>query len=227
MTATADIHVIKLGGSLLDLPDVVARFARYRRQHTGPCALLVVGGGAAADAVRALDRRLHLGEETAHWLAVRAMQINAHALAAVLPGCPGCPGCRLVDDASACSAAWDAGELAVLDPLPWLMEEARRGVNIPHRWSFTSDSIAAHVAVGLGASRLTLLKSALPADACDAQAAAKLGLVDADFPRVSQGIACVELVNLRDQHSHGSTVDYRATISSSTRRAAHGDDVRT
>lgn len=187
-----DAHVVKLGGSLLDLPDLPRRFEAYRAADLPERALLVVGGGAAADIVRRVDALHGLGEERGHWLAVRAMQLNAHLLAAVLPRV------RLVDEAEACSAAWARGELAMMDPLPWLEAEERAGITIPHHWQFTSDSIAAHVACRLGAKRLTLLKSTLPErDSLTVSEAVRLELVDEAFAQAARGIESVELVNLR------------------------------
>lgn len=188
----AAIHVVKLGGSLLDLPELVARFTAWREAELGPRGVLVVGGGGAADVVRAFDKAFNLDEEAAHWLAVRAMQLNAHCLAAVLPHC------RLVTNPIGCEIAWRAGDLAVIDPLVWLEREHAEGVCIPHRWTFTSDSIAAHVAMRLNARQLTLLKSTLPKGDCGPECAAGLGVVDEDFPSACSGVPHVQLVNLRE-----------------------------
>jgi len=188
----AAIHVVKLGGSLLDLPELVARFTAWREAELGPRGVLVVGGGNAADVVRGFDKAFRLDEEAAHWLAVRAMQLNAHCLAAVLPRC------RLVTNPIGCEIAWRAGDLAVIDPLTWLEREHAEGVPIPHRWTFTSDSIAAHVATRLNARQLTLLKSTLPKGDCGPECAAGLGVVDEDFPAVCGGVPHVQLVNLRE-----------------------------
>ena len=65
-------------------------------------------------------------------------------------------------------------------------------------WEVTSDSIAARIAVLLGARRLILLKSVgLAADISRAEAA-RLGLVDAMFPQIARQLEVVELVCLRD-----------------------------
>ncbi len=173
----SNLHVAKIGGSLLDLPDLVPRFERWRCALSG-AMLLLVGGGDAADLVRRFDQQSQLGEERGHWLAVRAMQFNAYVLAAALR----CPVAR---DAP----SYTHEPLAVIDPLTWLEEEeSRHGESVPHRWTFTSDSIAAHVAAQLGAPHLTLLKST--GEASD--------LVDADFAdAVSRFRGRVTLVNLR------------------------------
>jgi len=83
----------------------------------------------------------------------------------------------------------------------WLESEERAGHAVPHVWSFTSDSIAAHAAKRLGAARLTLLKSTLPETMRGGEAAlsdaAAADVVDAELPRAAVGLPCVELVNLR------------------------------
>ncbi len=63
----------------------------------------------------------------------------------------------------------------------------------------TSDSIAARIAVLLGARRLILLKSVGLAADIDSGEAARLGLVDAMFPRIASELEVVELVCLRDR----------------------------
>ena len=186
------IHVIKLGGSLLDLPDMAQRVAEFVATDGGSRALLLVGGGAAADIVRAFDRRFGLDEEDGHWLAVRAMQLNAHLVAALLEA-------PLVVDPTQCEREWERRQLPVVDPLLWLEREEAHGQTVPHRWSFTSDSIAAHLARTLGAARLTLLKSDIPDSDCGTVRAAGLGVVDEDFPEASRGVPRVELLNLRVQ----------------------------
>jgi 5-(aminomethyl)-3-furanmethanol phosphate kinase len=192
--ANSDIHVVKLGGSLLDLPDLVERFDAWRAAELGPRGLLVVGGGAAADVVRDFDKAFRLGEVTSHWLAIRAMQFNAHCVAAVLRDVV------IAGDQDACDTAWRGGKLAIVDPLDWLSREAAaEGVHVPHRWTFTSDSVAAHVATRIGAAKLTLLKSALPPSDCGLACAAGLGIVDEDFPAAAAALPGVELVNLRSQ----------------------------
>ena len=191
-----DACVIKLGGSLLDLPDLVQRFEAFRVAFvTGP-VLLVVGGAESAELVRTFDRQFKLGEERGHWLAVRAMQFNAHVVAAVLPGAV------IVRDEMEARAAWQRGQLAVVEPVAWLEKEEAAGFGVPHRWTFTSDSIAAHIATRIQAAKLILLKSALPAPGrgdCGPSCAAGLGIVDADFPLAAKDVPAIELINLRHE----------------------------
>jgi aspartokinase-like uncharacterized kinase len=141
--------VVKVGGALLAHSDdfdaalqTIGAAGRDRR------LLVVPGGGPFADAVRDVDRRLLLGDETAHWMAVLAMDQYAHLIADRLAHGV------VVSDRAAIGAALDAGHVPVLAPFAWL----RRVDPLPYSWDVTSDSIAAWVAGELGAQRLVLIK---------------------------------------------------------------------
>ena len=171
------VHVVKLGGSLLDLPNLPDRLGTYLQTLGSAHVALLVGGGCAADLARQWDQLHHVGEEAGHWLAVRAMQFNMHLISRVLPNC------RIAASPTAIRSAWDQTAIALIEPLEWVQMHDEQ---IPHRWTFTSDSIAAHVAVTLSADQLTLLKSALPGDA--------RRIIDEEFKQAS-----AEIVNLRAQ----------------------------
>lgn len=189
------LRVMKLGGSLLNLPDLPDRLNQYRNSLTRSGSqrlLMVVGGGAAADVVREHNRLHDLGEHDGHWLAVRAMSFNAHCVARILGGC------EMVNSPQACLEVWAGGKVAMVEPVAWLQSMEHNGITIPHRWSFTSDSIACAIALQTQAAVLTLFKSAMPSGEVDPNSAAQAGLVDDDFPLASRGIVRIELVNLRD-----------------------------
>jgi aspartokinase-like uncharacterized kinase len=145
--------VVKIGGGLLgkagafDLViEAVTAFAPGRR------LAIVPGGGPFADAVRQMFRRIEIGEDAAHWMAVLGMDQYAHALAARIPNAV------LVDAADATTAAVKAGRLPVIAPYRWL-----RGADpLPHSWDVTSDSIAAWIAGVVRARRIVLIKPADP-----------------------------------------------------------------
>ncbi len=187
------IHVVKLGGSLLDLPELIGDvLPRFLDAYVTASALLVIGGGRAADLVREYDRLHGLNETDGHWLAVRAMALNSHFVATSLNR----PS-RLVNHLRDAKRAWDQGDLAVVDPIAWLEEHEAAGFGVPHRWSFTSDSIAAHIATRVGAVRLTLLKSTSPQQPCDVAQAVAAGIVDTEFEQASRDVPLIDLINLR------------------------------
>src|SRR5262249_21445135 len=118
MSGSDDLVVVKVGGSLFDLPDLGARLRGWLERLSAVRGLLVPGGGPTADVVRAFDCSHGLGEETAHWLAVRSLTLNAHFLQALVPGAAVVP--RPHDRPPVRPA------LAVLDPHPFLQEDEGR-----------------------------------------------------------------------------------------------------
>jgi aspartokinase-like uncharacterized kinase len=188
--------VIKVGGSLFDWPQLPARLSLLldEQRVIGRHPVVLAGGGPAADFIRSLDRTFALGDLASHHLALRALDLTAHALAALLPGLD----VVVVDEIAALAPVWNRGGLPVLAPRRFLEAlDLRDPHPLPASWDVTSDSIAARVAVHLGAAELVLLKSAsLPAGA-DRLAAARLGLVDARFPHESGDLERVVYVNLR------------------------------
>jgi aspartokinase-like uncharacterized kinase len=205
------VTVIKVGGSLLEWPELPRRLAAFLDDHRRDGDLstshytLMAGGGLAADLIRTMDQIHGLGDERAHRLAIDALDLNARILAAILPGC------LVVEGPEELHLACDHGQIAVLAPSRFLEElDDRRPDPLPASWDVTSDSIAARIAVGLNASRLVLLKSAcLPPGAGRADAA-KLGLVDPFFPVAARELTIVEYICLR---AAGTTFNVAKTLS--------------
>jgi 5-(aminomethyl)-3-furanmethanol phosphate kinase len=176
------VIVVKVGGSLYDLPDLGERLRRFLASLAGP-RLVVPGGGATADVVRAFDRDHGLGPTVAHWLALRACAMNAWFLRELLPTA------EVVADPRAC------GLLGILDLHAFAQDDEGRAGCLPHVWSATSDSVAARVAE-VASAELVLLKSVDIAG--DWERAAQEGLVDPVFPEVVARAALrVRAVNLR------------------------------
>jgi 5-(aminomethyl)-3-furanmethanol phosphate kinase len=191
--------VIKVGGSLLDWPELPGRLAAFLARLRGqdpPGAgrlLLIPGGGATADVVRTMDRIHDLGETRAHWLAIRAMDFTAELLAALLPQA------TVVSRPEELSSNWNIDMIPVLAPRRMLEEIDSRGLTpLPENWDVTSDSIAARIAIHLTARRLILLKSKAVRAGTTRDEATRLGLVDPVFPAVARELEIVEVACLRD-----------------------------
>ena len=146
---TSRLAVVKVGGGLSATPGALAAvgaaLARAGRRHR---LLVVPGGGAFADAVRAFERREPLSADATHWMAILAMDQYAHVLAERIPGAV------LVEEPGGLNAALGTAGVAVLAPYRWL----RAADVLPHTWEATSDSVAAFVAGALDAGRLVLVK---------------------------------------------------------------------
>ena len=78
--------IIKIGGSLLGLPDRAIRLKNFLSDFSRPRPILVCGGGEMVNKLRRWDEIYNLGEETCHWLALRLLSINSRVLCGILPG---------------------------------------------------------------------------------------------------------------------------------------------
>jgi probable H4MPT-linked C1 transfer pathway protein len=145
--------VVKVGGALLGragaLPIVVAALRRVAER--GDPVLIVPGGGPFADVVRGIDTDIGLPDDTAHWMAVLALDQYAELLASRIPGS------EIVRTREEAHQAIAAGRLPVLAPAAWLRRADPPA--LPHSWDVTSDSIAAWAAGQVGARRLVLAKA--------------------------------------------------------------------
>jgi aspartokinase-like uncharacterized kinase len=139
------LTVVKVGGGLARaagdcaLRALCATIGDAGARHP---LLVVPGGGELADAVRAYDRAHGLRPETAHRMAILAMDQLGWALADLIPGAVCATQLRI------------ARGVTVLLPAALMLERDP----LPASWDVTSDSIAAWVAGAAGARRLVLVK---------------------------------------------------------------------
>ncbi len=181
------IVIGKVGGSLFDLPDLASRLRRWRETVAEATVILVPGGGAGADVIRRLDQAHGLGEEAAHWLALRVLSVNARVLA------------RLLRVAVVSLPGEAISPTCVLDAFDFCQHDDMNDGALPHCWNVTSDTIAARVAA-VSDGRLVLLKSVeRPPDSSWADAT-RAGWVDPAFPKfVTDSGVEVTWTNLRSE----------------------------
>jgi aspartokinase-like uncharacterized kinase len=147
--------ILKLGGSLLTLPDLFVRVRSLVSLLNTDRLLIIPGGGAAADEIRRVDESFQLSSDKAHWAAIATMSANASMLA------------RLSGFLEVVKSRHDAdhvrarGKVAILDTYSFLKneEECSEISRLPALWDVTSDSIAAWIATRWPARRLILAKS--------------------------------------------------------------------
>jgi aspartokinase-like uncharacterized kinase len=181
---------------LFDLPNLSAGLRRFLAGIGTPEIMIVPGGGAAADAIRALDRVHQLGEEASHWLALRAVSLNAWFLHDLL----GEPA-EVASELAAVRACWRRGVRPILDGLEFARTCDCEQRLLPHSWDATSDSLAAVAARLLGAKELVLLKSrAAPGSL---EEASRAGLVDRHF------LSAVGPMNQGEPALRVSIIDFR------------------
>jgi aspartokinase-like uncharacterized kinase len=185
--------IVKIGGSLFDLPDLGTRLESFLAGLGTTDVVLVPGGGPTADLVRAWDRDFGLGEERAHWLALRALALNAHFLASVLSKA------QVITRLEERHRLLAAGVTPILDMHAWALVDESSPDHLPHIWDVTSDTIAARLAMKSGAAELILLKS-VDFSGEDWRQAARAGIVDGYFPEIMDRAGPdlrVRLVNFR------------------------------
>jgi aspartokinase-like uncharacterized kinase len=188
------LRVVKVGGSLLDWPDLRSALDRWLAGQPAATCILVCGGGPFADAIRRADSVFDLGEEASHWLCIECLGVSTNLLAAIVSS-----GRHVL--------TWDDLQSGILTPQPDLIvfdpreflkthEPHCPGTPLPHTWQVTSDSIAARLAEMLAADELVLLKSADPPGG-DLTELAAAGYVDAHFPVAARHLPQMRFVNLR------------------------------
>jgi aspartokinase-like uncharacterized kinase len=189
------LRVIKLGGSLLTLPDWHERFLRWLTTEPPAINVLLIGGGELVDVLRREHERFPYTEKQMHFAALAAMEINAQLAHARLPEAP------LLNPNSHAVVLPAPPSLVLVKVLDWWNSSTGQS-NTPHEesWRITSDSLAAWLTIQLEASELVLLKSAEPPPCLihDERASvwAALGYVDPAFPEWLCGKSC-RAVNLR------------------------------
>ncbi len=195
--------VLKLGGSLLDLPDLVERVTGCI--PPGASVALVVGGGSLVDVIRDWSARYSITELRSHHLAMHALGVTAELVCDLLPNARRCLCAADVD------STWRDGATAVVRPEIWFRPgsgwfdgPARLPSGLlPKTWETTSDTLAACVAVELSAE-LVLLKSVDPPAGLSLDEASTLGLIDPVFPLVAAHLKGLRWVNLRREDSRGA-----------------------
>jgi aspartokinase-like uncharacterized kinase len=180
------IRVIKVGGSLLDLPDLPDRLNCWiGLQKLAARNIIVAGGGDLVEVIRRWNAQSPIGEVAAHWMCVDAMSITARLLAERLSQFAVTDSFVTVESTT---------ETVIFDCARWV-----RDSNLPARWSLTSDSIAAALAAATGAFELVLMKSTAPPNPqMTIEEFSRIGLVDTEFANWGRGIPNIVVVNLRD-----------------------------
>lgn len=189
------IRVVKVGGSLLDLPDLSHRLQQWLASQPRAHNVLIAGGGPLVEQVRQWNRACGVDETAAHWMCVDLLTVTAHLLHAWLPEIP-----LVESDGLLCQRVGSDGA-TIFGPAPWMRhaEPGLPGVWLPTSWDTTSDSIAGRLAVALRADEFVLLKSDLPKRRAgrELSALAAVGYIDPILALLAPELPPTRLVNLR------------------------------
>jgi len=202
------LTVIRLGGSLLAIPDLAARLHSFAQKTAGRRAVIVVGGGIAVEQIRIHYDRGYVGDHVAHWSALQVMSDNARWLSRLMTGC------RFAEDHTAIQLALRDGMTPMIHAVRLIqyfqsqsntMPVRDSAGTLPESWDVTSDSVALWLCDKLDGERVWLLKS------CDGPSGdlshhdvatlSRAGAVDRYFPTLfAQTHARVRWVNLASDY---------------------------
>ena len=140
--------IIKLGGSLSNYPKVLISLCKTLSkigfQHQ---VIIVPGGGAYANVVRADYRCFNLSEKVAHHMAIHAMTQYGYLIHSLIPNS------KTVLELEQIASNPNAGISIWLPHHQLLLDDI-----LPNSWDVTSDSIAAYASGLLNWKSLVLLK---------------------------------------------------------------------
>lgn len=169
--------IIKLGGSFGEREELPLWLEAMAVGNV----VVVPGGGRFADTVRAAQRRWRFDDRVAHAMALQAMVQYGRMLQGI------CPRLRLGDDRETIEHWLACGESVV-----WLPgRDVLADRYLAATWDVTSDSLAAWLALQLGAARLLLVKSVTPAPpASGLNHLVEAGVIDRAFPSIVSNSCC-------------------------------------
>lgn len=191
------VRVIKLGGSLLTMPNVKQKFQKWCRENPHPLTLIIVGGGPVVNAVRQVHQANPLPEAFAHWVCVDLMRHTARMAHQILGDV------ELFETMDELQQPFTGSRVNSTKPIIAIVQVeicfAREYPNmgLPERWTVTSDSLAAAFGEMYAAEELVVMKSCDPPfGEADLTALADSGFVDKHFPLLVDDNVQVRFVNL-------------------------------
>ena len=189
------IRVVKVGGSLFDLPDLGQRLRDWLGCQRPAHNVLIAGGGPLVEQIRTWHADEPIEDAAAHWMCVDLLTVTAHMLHAWMPEIP-----LVEDDCLLCQRVGEPGA-TIFGPAPWMRhsEPGLPGTWLPSNWETTSDSIAGRLAAALLADEFVLMKSALPRrkTSRELSALAAVGYIDSVLAQMAPELPPTRLVNLR------------------------------
>lgn len=165
------LAVVKLGGSVVRSPELPAWLDVLAASQRP--VVVVPGGGALADEVRAAQTTLGFGDGPAHRMALLAMDQLAWAIAGLRSGF------EVGATEDALRQTLQQGCVAVWAPYSLVADRS----DIPQSWTVTSDSLALWLGRRLDAGGCYVIKSIARSRAeFSAEQLARDGVVDEAFP---------------------------------------------
>lgn len=192
------VRVIKLGGSLLTMPNLKQKFQKWCHENPHPLTLIIVGGGAVVDAVRQIHQGNPLSEKFAHWVCIDLLQHTARIAHRILGNVD------LYETMDDLQQPFSGSKVNSTTPIVAIVQVgicfAREYPNmgLPESWDVTSEALAAAFSDMYAAEELVVMKSSdAPGDETDLDLLDSMGFVDPYFADLAAEIEQVRFVNLQ------------------------------
>jgi 5-(aminomethyl)-3-furanmethanol phosphate kinase len=178
--------IVKLGGSLSQSDALIKCLNNIEQNYQGGTVVIVPGGGAFADQVRLAQQCWLFNDQTAHSMAILAMQ----QMALLFNGIKG-------NFAIARSLNDIQKQLRQQKTVIWSPDiDELDNTEIQATWDITSDSLAAWLAKELSATELILVKAASIDASLSLQQLAKQNIIDKGFcDFIKQATFKIEIIN--------------------------------
>jgi aspartokinase-like uncharacterized kinase len=163
--------IFKIGGSLSRTDTLINCLNAVERNYRSRAAVIVPGGGAFADQVRLAQQHWQFDDNTAHNMALLAMQ----QMALMFKGLK--PDFTIAHTVAAIQDLLDREQVVIWSPDITELENA----GIKGSWDITSDSLSAWLAKMLSATELVLIKSAVIDASLSLDQLAEQDIVDKAF----------------------------------------------
>ena len=149
-------QVVKFGGSLTEKGTIkqIITIGKTIKEafEANPSFLIVPGGGVFAENVRLAQQRYGFSDETAHWLAIYAMDQHALILHYFIPNS------ILMDYTEVNTLLKSSKEKFSKIPILTVTNFMRTTSQLMHSWETTSDAIAAEITAKLQLMKIIFLK---------------------------------------------------------------------
>jgi len=142
--------VFKISGKILEnsknLECTISQLKELYEDNTLQKIIIIPGGGSYANFIRSIDRKLVLGDDLAHWMAIFSMDYNGEELNKLFPDLECINDIKKIQRAS--------NIFCIFLPYNYLKKKDE----LPHSWDITSDSIAIYIANKLQLNECYLIK---------------------------------------------------------------------
>jgi 5-(aminomethyl)-3-furanmethanol phosphate kinase len=193
------LQIVKVGGSLFQLPDLGERIKKWLLKQHDFFSVLIPGCGKLGNSIREYDARFQLGDTICHNICAELLELQSQVLH------------KILSETITLDKVLDIYEqqinsrnisYVIFNAKNFLTDDEPNypGEKLPIGWDVSTDSIAARLAEIADAHELVLLKAIAPPTFIEIAELADANYVDSYFPWAIKPVKEVRFVNLSDKH---------------------------